>query len=69
METFQIQDNVYVLKDSYGNCSNLVIGDNKALLFDTGLGVEDLRSEVNKLTKLPLMVINSHGHLDHVGPT
>ena len=67
LEVKEVLDNVFILKDSYQNCSNLIIGKTKALLFDTGIGVEDYKSTIKKLTDLPLIVINSHGHFDHIG--
>ena len=45
----------------------LIEGDNAALLIDTGYGFGQLRNYVEKLTDKPLLVVNSHGHLDHVG--
>ncbi len=63
----KVLENVYVLKDRADCCANLVIGENKALLFDTGSGVDDMSEAVRNITDLPLMVINSHGHFDHIG--
>jgi glyoxylase-like metal-dependent hydrolase (beta-lactamase superfamily II) len=45
----------------------LVIGTQRALLVDTGAGAADLRGFAQSLTALPLSVINTHGHPDHVG--
>jgi len=47
--------------------SYLVTGTEKALLFDTGLGIGDMRSVVAELTELEPIVVNSHTHYDHVG--
>jgi glyoxylase-like metal-dependent hydrolase (beta-lactamase superfamily II) len=47
--------------------SFLVVGAERAALIDTGTGVGDIRDVVDELTTLPLMVINSHGHWDHIG--
>lgn len=47
--------------------SYLVIGTQKALLFDTGMGISNLKAAVDGLTGLPVSVINSHTHNDHVG--
>lgn len=63
----KVLEHVYVLKDRAGCCANLVIGEKKALLFDTGSGVDDMNEAVRNITGLPLMVINSHGHFDHIG--
>lgn len=48
-------------------CIWLVEGKDSALLIDTGIGIGDLRAEVEELTKLPYRVINTHGHGDHSG--
>ncbi len=47
--------------------SYLFVGENQALLFDTGLGIADIKQVVDKLTSLPVLVINSHHHWDHIG--
>jgi len=67
IKTTEVLENVYVLKDRADCCANLVIGENKALLFDTGSGADDMSEAVRKITGLPLTVINSHGHFDHIG--
>ena len=45
----------------------LIIGEKRALLFDTGMGISDVRTVVSELTHLPVIVLNSHTHDDHVG--
>lgn len=47
--------------------SYLVIGTRKAILFDTGMGISNIKAVVEELTKLPVSVANSHTHNDHVG--
>jgi len=47
--------------------SHLVVGRDRAVLIDTGMGVGDLRAVVETLTDLPVAVVNSHAHWDHVG--
>ena len=47
--------------------SYLIIGGKQAMLFDTGMGISDLRKLTTELTKLPIVVLNSHTHNDHVG--
>ncbi|MBR4728481.1 MAG: MBL fold metallo-hydrolase [Clostridia bacterium] len=43
----------------------LIEGRDKAVLFDTGLDLFNIKDYVAKLTKKELMVINSHFHPDH----
>ncbi len=45
----------------------LVLGEDKALLFDTGYSHYDVKSYAETLTGLPMTVVLSHGHIDHVG--
>jgi glyoxylase-like metal-dependent hydrolase (beta-lactamase superfamily II) len=45
----------------------LIVGEKKALLFDTGMGISDIKKITAELTKLPIIVTNSHTHDDHVG--
>jgi glyoxylase-like metal-dependent hydrolase (beta-lactamase superfamily II) len=47
--------------------SYLIVGQKRALLFDTGMGISDIRKVTAELTKLPVVVLNSHTHNDHVG--
>jgi glyoxylase-like metal-dependent hydrolase (beta-lactamase superfamily II) len=45
----------------------LILGKEKVLLFDTGMGISDIKKLTAELTKLPIIVFNSHTHNDHVG--
>lgn len=47
--------------------SYLLIGEKAALLIDTGLGIGNIKEVVDRLTKLPIKVITTHVHWDHIG--
>lgn len=47
--------------------SFLLLGDNKAALIDTGLGIDNMKRVTDKLTDLPIDVITTHVHSDHIG--
>ena len=47
--------------------SFLIIGSQKAAVFDTGMGIGDVSKVVSRLTDREVIVVNSHTHFDHVG--
>lgn len=47
--------------------SCLIAGEERAVLLDTGMGVADIRDEVERLTDRPVTVVNSHAPWDHIG--
>jgi glyoxylase-like metal-dependent hydrolase (beta-lactamase superfamily II) len=47
--------------------SYLFLGEKKAVLVDTGLGVGNIRTIVESITDLPVHVITTHAHWDHTG--
>lgn len=44
----------------------LLIGTEKALLIDTAYGFTDVPAAIRQITDLPLIVVNTHGHMDHM---
>lgn len=46
--------------------SYLVVGRDRAALVDTGMGIGELKKLVEEFTRLPLMVVNTHSHYDHI---
>lgn len=53
--------------DETGVCCYLVTGTDRACLLDTTNGLQDIRAYVQHLTKLPVFVVLTHAHLDHMG--
>jgi hydroxyacylglutathione hydrolase len=49
------------------NYSYLIVGQTRAVFFDSGSGTRDISRVVANLTKLPITVIVSHLHFDHLG--
>lgn len=62
----KLMDDVYCIRNSFVN-TILAVGKSRALLFDTGFGFADLKKAVEEITELPLTVVASHGHNDHIG--
>lgn len=65
--TFKINDHIYQIKEKMGVLMTLVIGKEKALLIDTGYGLYNIREYISQITNLPIIVVASHGHMDHTG--
>lgn len=40
--------------------------DKKAILFDSGMWILNIKEEVEKITSLPTMIANTHSHFDHI---
>jgi len=67
---YKMPGDVYALYESYqdqGVISYLIPGEKSALLWDTGMGIVNIREYVEQLTDLPVTVLNSHDHFDHTG--
>ena len=58
---------IYEPHQAEGTIGYLIVGQKRALLFDTGMGISDVKKATTELTKLPIVVLNSHTHDDHVG--
>lgn len=62
----QVADKSWVFHDKTHVASYLVEGKEKALLIDTGWGIGNLAELVQIYTSLPLNVVFTHGHPDHI---
>ncbi|OZQ74806.1 MBL fold metallo-hydrolase [Paenibacillus odorifer] len=47
--------------------SFLLLGQKQAALIDTGLGIDNIKRITDQLTDLPIAVITTHVHADHIG--
>jgi len=69
-EVYRIDDEIYAIYEP-GQfeevISFLIVGSDFALLFDTGLGIGNIKNVVDQLTDLNVVVLNSHTHYDHIG--
>ena len=63
----QLWEGVFHIQDLFSDYMYLVVGEEKAALIDTGMGFPGLRQLVERLTDKPVIVLNTHGHLDHIG--
>ncbi|MCL2820890.1 MAG: MBL fold metallo-hydrolase [Oscillospiraceae bacterium] len=61
----ELDSGLYQIKDPMDVLMYLVVGEKKALLFDTGYGIIDLPAVVKSITDKPLTVVLGHGHIDH----
>ncbi len=45
----------------------LLVGAEKAMVIDCGMGIGDLRGAIEQITDKPLITVITHGHIDHTG--
>jgi glyoxylase-like metal-dependent hydrolase (beta-lactamase superfamily II) len=69
-EVYRVAPKVFAIYEPHQEeeaISFLIVGNARALLWDTGMGIGNLKALTEKLTRLPIAVLNSHTHDDHVG--
>jgi glyoxylase-like metal-dependent hydrolase (beta-lactamase superfamily II) len=65
--TRDVGSGVHLITEPNHVCCWLVVGTERAALIDSGLGVGSIGGVVAGLTELPVTVVNTHYHFDHVG--
>ena len=69
-EVYEIRPGIFAIYES-GQweevISYLIVGSKKSLLFDSGLGIGNMKKLVLEIANSEPVVMNSHTHYDHVG--
>ena len=69
-EVYKLPDGTFAIYEPYQFeevVSYLVLGSERGVIIDTGTGIGNIKSVVEELTDLPVSVVNTHSHYDHVG--
>jgi glyoxylase-like metal-dependent hydrolase (beta-lactamase superfamily II) len=69
-EVYKVAANTFAIYEPHQSeetIGYLIVGTKNAILFDTGMGISDIKKVVEELTQVPIIVLNSHSHNDHVG--
>ncbi len=69
-KVYNVGEGVYAIAEPFNYqevISYLIIGSERNILFDTGMGMDRISDVVKELSPLPVIVINSHTHYDHIG--
>lgn len=59
----------YRILDEENEAVYLILRSSCAYLIDTGMGRDSLKDFIASLTDLPVQVLLTHGHIDHIGRT
>lgn len=62
----EVLPDIWHIADEMGVCMTLLAGTKRALLVDTGYGLKDVQAFVRTLTDLPITVLLTHAHHDHI---
>ncbi len=62
----QLRPYLYLMDEDHEATGYIVLGDERACVIDTMNGYNDLNKVVREITDKPVVVLNTHGHLDHI---
>lgn len=67
----EIADGIYQIKYYWLGVADvymfLIVGAKKAMLIDTGYSITGALQYAREVTSLPIILVNTHGHFDHIG--
>lgn len=63
---YRITEGAYHIFESLDVFCSLVVGTKAALVIDSGYGYGDIAAAAREVTDLPLLLLHTHGHADHV---
>ncbi|MCR4787235.1 MAG: MBL fold metallo-hydrolase [Lachnospiraceae bacterium] len=66
LEVKQLKPYLYLMDEGHQSTGYILIGDEKVCVIDTMIGLNNLYDVVRSYTDKPIMVINTHGHPDHI---
>ncbi len=66
MRIRKLEEGLWLLDDAGDSTCYVLAGTERAMVIDTVNGEENLLDIVRTLTDLPLVVVNTHGHCDHI---
>ena len=62
----QLKPFLYLLDEAHEATGYIVVGDERVCVIDTMNGYNDLHKVVREITDKPIVVVNTHGHPDHI---
>ena len=62
----EVKPGIFLMDEAHEATGYLVIGEKKACMIDTMNGYNNLNETARKLTDKPVVVVNTHGHPDHI---
>jgi glyoxylase-like metal-dependent hydrolase (beta-lactamase superfamily II) len=65
--TRSVGPGVWVIAEPQHVYTWLVEGQDRAAILDTGMGILPIRPVAERLTRKPVIVVNTHSHFDHIG--
>lgn len=65
--TRALDHGVHLIAEPGHVCSWLITGEKRAMLVDSGMGIASMAALVAGLTDLPIILVNTHYHFDHIG--